>query len=387
MLLIIGAIPLAWLQLKRERIRLVVALAGIGFAVILMFMQMGFRDALFESTVVLHNRLKADIVLISPQSTALIAMKSFSQRRLYQALGFAGVESVSPMYLGFGLWRNPETLGTRAIMVIGVRPEEEVLDLPGLLANQQQIKRPDTVLFDQASRAEFGPIATLYEQQQHVVTEVDNRQIRVDGLFTLGASFGADGNVITSDLNFLRLFPQRESGAIDVGLIRLQPGANAEQVIANLRSRLPSDVTVLSKQGFADFEREYWSNSTAIGFIFTLGTMMGFIVGTVIVYQILYTDVSDHLAEYATLKAMGYTNLYLLSVVFQEALILSVLGFLPGFILCFGLYDLTENATSLPISMTINRGLLIFGLTLVMCIISGAIAVRKVQDADPADIF
>lgn len=381
------AIPLAWLQLKRERVRLLIALAGIGFAVILMFMQLGFRDALYASAVRLHLAFKTDVVLVSPQSTAIIAMQSFPRRRLYQTLGFAGVQSVSPVYLDFALWKNPETLGTRGILVVGLNPSVDVLDAPGLQESRQQMKLADTVLFDRDSRAEFGPITTWLEQGRTVRTEVGTRRIQVGGLIQLGASFGADGNIVTSDLNFLRLFPNRDPGQIDVGLIQLEPGADLERVIANLRASLPNDVTVFSKQDFVDFEQDYWRSSTAIGFIFTLGTLMGFIVGTVIVYQILYTDVSDHLAEYATLKAMGYTNFYLLTIVFQEAVILSFLGYIPGFFLCIGLYHLTRNATALPVSMTLDRSILVLALTLIMCVISGAIAVRKVQDADPADIF
>lgn len=381
------AIPLAWLQLRRERIRLLVALAGIGFAVILMFMQLGFRDALLESSVVMHRQLNTDVVLISPQSNALIAMDQISRRRLYQALGFPEVESISPLYLDFALWQNPDTRITRSIMVMGFPPQDKVFDIAAVQDNISQITLEDVVLFDRASREEFGPVAEWFEAGRIVTTEVGNRRVQVGGLFELGASFGADGNLITSDINFLRIFERRSPAGIDAGLIRLKPETDPELVVEAMRQALPDDVLVLTKEGFMDFERNYWQSSTAIGFIFSLGAMMGFIVGTVIVYQILYTDVSDHLAEYATLKAMGYTNRYLLVVVFQEALILSVLGYIPGFALCLGLYDLTENATSLPISMTLARSSLIFGLTILMCCISGAIAVRKVQEADPADVF
>jgi putative ABC transport system permease protein len=191
-------------------------------------------------------------------------------------------------------------------------------------------------------------------------------------------------------LNFLRLFNQRKKGLIDVGVVKLKPGTDVQAVLAEMRKNLQDvtrDVKIFSKQEFIEFEQNYWRSSTAIGFIFTLGTAIGFLVGTIIVYQILYTDITDHLPEYATLKAMGYRNLYLLSVVFQEAVILSVLGYIPGLLLAMGLYTLTRNATSLPIAMTVDRAILIFVLTVVMCVISGAIAVRKVQDADPADIF
>ncbi|MFS8775282.1 ABC transporter permease DevC [Synechococcus sp. W65.1] len=381
-------IPLAWLQLMREKIRLLVALAGITFACILMFMQLGFQDSLLESAIRFHVALKGEIFLVSPQSNALIAMNTFSQRRLYQALGFEGVRAVSPVYLSFALWKNPETRRTRSIFVVGVDPSADLVDLPGLTPDElEEIKKADVVLFDRRSRSEFGPIAQWFEAGQEVVTEVGNRRVRVGGLFEMGATFGADGTILTSDLNFLRIFPQRERGLVDIGVVQLQPGVDPKPLLEQMRALLPEDVRVLSRAEFIDMERSYWEEGTAIGFIFGLGVAMGFIVGIVIVYQILYTDVSDHLAEYATLKAMGYTDTYLLGVVLQEALLLAVLGYIPAFALAVLLYDLTASATLLPIAMTFNRAMLVLGLTVSMCFISGAIAVRRLRAADPADIF
>ncbi len=156
---------------------------------------------------------------------------------------------------------------------------------------------------------------------------------------------------------------------------------------SQLAAGLPNDVRVLTLEGFAEVEKQYWETGTAIGFIFTLGTAVGFIVGIVIVYQILYSDVSDHLPEYATLKAMGYTDRYLLGVLLQEALFLAILGFLPGFILSFGLYQVTYAATMLPIFMKTERAIRVWILTVIMCSFSGAIAMRKLRSADPADVF
>ena len=380
-------IPLAWLQLSREKMRLLVALAGISFADILMFMQLGFRDALFDSAVTLHKNLQGDVFLLSPQSEAIISMKSFPRRRLYQALGFEGVQSISPMYMDTALWKNPETRGTRGILVLGFNPRDSVLDLPGVTQNLDTIKMPDVVLFDDTSRPEFGPISQWFNQGKDVTTEVGERRIKVGGVFSLGASFGADGNIVTSDLNFLRLFPKRDRGLIDIGAIKLEPTADLENVLINMRQNLPEDVRVLSKEELIEFEKKYWQTGTAIGFIFTLGTSMGFIVGMVIVYQILYTDVTDHLPEYATLKAMGYKDSYLLTIVFQEALILALLGYFPGIFLASGLYGLTRIATNLPMAMTLVRAVTVLVLTIIMCCVSGAIAVRKLEAADPADIF
>ncbi len=380
-------IPLAWRQLTHDKTRLLVALAGIAFADILMFMQLGFRDALFESAVTFHKQLQGDVFLISTQSTALIAMRSFSSRRLYQTLSFEGVASAEPLFLDTGLWKNPQTQATRGMMVIGFNPERNLMTSPGLEGGMEKTKIPDIVLFDDASRAEFGPVPDLFKQGEIVETEVRSRRVRVGGLFTLGASFGADGNLITSDLNFLRIFPTRSKDLIDVGVIRLKPGVDPITTVAAMRQEFANDVKILTKEEFIDFERTYWEQGTSIGFIFTLGTAMGFIAGIVIVYQILYTDVSDHLPEYATLKAMGYSDLYLLGVVFQEAVILAFLGYIPGSVITFFLYNLTRNATSLPLFMTLTRAVTVLVLTLIMCLVSGAISVRKLQAADPADIF
>lgn len=380
-------IPLAWLQLSREKNRLLIVLAGIAFAVILMFMQLGFQSALYNSATRFHQSLQGDLVLISSRSKSLAFMKAFSWRRLYQVLSFDGVESISPVYVGFKEWKNPDNGSLRIIYIYGFDPVKSVFNLPGLPENIEQIKVNENILFDRASRLEYGAVATEFEQGKPIVTELGGKRVNVVGLFTLGSSFGADGNVIMSDLNFLRLFPERKLGEIEIGLIHLKPQVDAKTVLERIEHSLPKDVIVFTHQGFVDFEKSYWKTSTAIGFIFTLGVGMGFVVGMVIVYQILYADVSEHLSEYATLKAMGYKNIYLLLIVFQEAIILAILGYIPGFSLSLGLYDLTKNATFLPLAMTPERALLVLILTIAMCLISGVIAMRRLNQADPADIF
>lgn len=380
-------IPLAWLQLSREKTRLLIVLAGIAFAVILMFLQLGFQSALYDSATRLHQNLQGDLFLISTRSRSLPYMKPFSWRRLYQTLSFEGVESISPIYVGFKEWRNPYNGNFRAIYVYGFEPVKSIFKFPEVAQYLDQLKIKENILFDRASRIEYGPIAREFGQGKLITTELSGKRVNVAGLFNLGPSFGADGNIIMSDLNFLRIFSDRKLGEIDIGLIQLKPHADAKSILKKLENSLPKDVKIFNHQGFIEFEKQYWKTSTAIGFIFTLGVAMGFIVGTVIVYQILYTDVSDHLSEYATLKAMGYKNIYLESVVFQEAIILGVLGYIPGFSLSLGLYDLAKNSTFLPIEMVLSRALLVLILTIIMCSISGLIAVRRIRKADPADIF
>jgi ABC-type antimicrobial peptide transport system, permease component len=184
--------------------------------------------------------------------------------------------------------------------------------------------------------------------------------------------------------------PEEQSrglNTVDIGLLRVRPGADVEAIARTLRDQLPKDVAVLTKPEFVDMELDYWRNNTAIGFVFTLLTIMSFVVGIILVYQILYTDVADHWTQYATLKAIGYSNRYLLGVVFQQALLLGMMGFIPGYLTALVLYRVTANATGLLMQMTLGRGLNILLATVLMCLISGAIAIRKVQSADPAEVF
>ena len=74
----------------------------------------------------------------------------------------------------------------------------------------------------------------------------------------------------------------------------------------------------------------YQQTRRPTGIIFGFGVLIGVLVGLVIVYQVLSTDVADHLREYATFKAMGYGPGFFLGVVFEEALILGIMGFMPG---------------------------------------------------------
>ena len=311
----------------------------------------------------------------------------FSRRRLYQVLSIKGVASISPVYVGFGDWKNPDRGTFRTIYVYGFDVGDIATRLPEVNQAIDTIKLEQNILFDRASRLEYGAIAAQFEQGHPVATELNGKRVKVSGLFTLGPSFGADGNIITSTDNFLRLFPERTLNEITIGLIQVQPGSSIATIQAQIAATLPKDVRILTHSEFVEFEQQYWQTSTAIGFIFTLGVSMGFIVGTVIVYQILYADVSSHLTEYATLKAMGYRNSYLLAVVFQEAIILAILGYIPGFLLTICLYDLTQAATFLPMKMGFDRAIFVLLLSILMCAVSGAIAMGRLRRADPADIF
>ena len=380
-------IPLAWLLLTRQPLRLFVALAGISFAGILMFMQLGFRDGLFDASVTVHRLFDADLVLISPRSMSSISMSGFPRRRLVQAMAHPDVQGTTPVNWNFLLWRNPETLSTRSILALGFEPGDPLFTDPELAAKAQALTKHGRVLFDQLSRDEFGPISDWFREGRTVETELSGKRVRVAGLVTLGPSFGADGNLLTSRETYLDLLPSTPPGSIEIGLVRLRPGADQEAVARSLTASLPSDVKVFTRHQFIEFEKNYWRTSTSIGFIFSLGAAMGFVVGCVIVYQILYSDVSDHLPEYATLLAMGYRLKTLLGVVAREGIFLAVMGYVPAYAAGQALYALVRSSTKLPVAMDLSRATLVFSLILVMCMGSALLAMRRLVDADPAEIF
>jgi putative ABC transport system permease protein len=377
---------LAWYQLISEKRRLVAALAGIAFAVLLQLMQFGFRDALFTSATTLHSHLRGELVIVSTQYEYLLATGSVTRRRFQQAQAVPGVAAVAPVYVGGAAFKNIETLDDRRILIVAFDPDDDVIDEPTVVAGLDRIRIPDVVLFDERGRLDFGPVAERVRAGGDLKAQLGGRQVTVGGLFTLGVSFAANGHLVMSDATF-RTLTGRPEGTCELGVVRLAPGTDVASAQAAIEAQLPDDVRVLTQQQFIDVERAFWDKSSPIGFIFLLGTLIGLLVGAVIVYQILYTDVSDHLGEYATLKAMGYSDRHFYYVVLEEALILSVAGFPFGFASALLLYAVARNVTRLPITMTTSRALLVFVLTVAMCAVAGMMATRKLRAADPAEVF
>ncbi len=377
---------LAWRQLLSDRARLATAIAGVMFASLLVFMQLGFRGALFDSASNLLTAMRADMFLAHPMTEASFRTEQIPRARAWQALADPDVVLAVPIYLAQATVRNPRTGGRRAAQVIGLDPAGQALDFQGLTALAPLLSRPDTFAWDMRSKPEFGPIAEWFNQRGAFGVQLGNRDFEVVGLVEIGPSFGADGNAVMSETNFRRIFTRQASNA-DMVALRLRPGADPAQVQARLQALLPRDVAVRSHAQMVAEERRYWEEGTAIGFIFGFGSIMGLVVGMVIVYQILFADVAGHLSEYATLKAMGYSNFYLARVVMGAAVILAFIGFLPGYVLSIFLYDYVAEATFLPLHMPLDRAATVFLLIFAMCAVAGLLAVRKLRDANPADMF
>lgn len=385
--LLIRRTPLGFLQLKHDRLRLLVSIAGILFADTLMFMQLGIMAGLYDSNTMFHKHLNADVLIMSTRAQQLINMSTFPRRRVFQARDVAGVEDAQSSYLSFSQWRNPETKEKTYMLIIGVNPLDKSMEMPEVNAQLDKIKLADTYLFDRGTRGNYKNTVEALNHNKQVSTEIDRRSIKLAGLFTVGASFAVDGAVITSDQNFLRLFPKRTPGQVSLGLVRVKPGYDPEAVAKQLNKQLPADVHAVTKEGFVNFEHGYLDAASPISLVFGMGTVIGFIIGTALVYQVLSTDVNDHLSEYATFKAIGYSDFYLYGVLIEEIAVLSTLGFIPAVFAANGLYYVLRTYGSLAVDMPLSRLILIYFLTLLMCGLSAFIASGKLRKADPAEIF
>lgn len=383
--------PLAWLNLIHEPRRLAIAAAGIGFAALLMFMEVGFYNALLDSTVEIFERLDADLIMTSRAKFALPAREWFDRQRLGQAQAIVDGD-VTPIYLetiGAQLRRPGEK--SRTIRVIAWP-----LDKPGLMIDEVATRATDlrqngTAIFDRRSKSHFGfpggsRDATDYESQ------LGGQPLRLVGDFRLGTDFANNGNLIMSTSSFARFFSWRAGGEdplsqVDLGAIRLRDGVDPERAAKRLNQSLPNDVRVVTKSRAISQEKTFWRTNAPIGYIFTVGAVMGFIVGTVICYQIIFADITDHLAEFATLKAMGYSDTYFLRIVIWQSFYLSWIGFVPGALVSWGLYTLLGEVTGLMMVFRLTLLVFVWLATLLMCVVSGLLALRKLHAADPAELF
>lgn len=384
--------PLAWKNLTHQPRRLVVAASGVAFAVILIFMELGFLSALLESTVQVLRRLKGDIVLVSRAQYALVAGERFDIRRLYAAKEVVGVAAASPVYIEStaALLRARNQRGY-PIRVLAVHEDDPPLDIAEFASHRQLLNQDATALADVTSRRKYG-FPRAEQPLAGYRGELNGKELRLVGQFHLGVDFATDGNLLMTAANFARFFPRRAGGGnpldvVDLGVVRLESGAGADQVLAALRRALPDDVQALTKQQMITREKYFWRTNAPLGYIFMVGAAMGFVVGVVICYQIVYADIADHLREFATLKAIGYGRGYFLGLILRQCLYLAVLGFLPGLVISYVSYRILAVVTGLTMDLTPGLALGVLATTAAMCVLSGFFAVTKLFAADPADLF
>jgi putative ABC transport system permease protein len=388
--------PLAWLNTTNSLSKLTLAASGIGFAVVLMFMQIGFLNGLFDSAVQVLRLLDADYVLISPARYTVPSEQRFDIGFVRQVASVPGVKSVHPIYIDRSL-SEIRVIGhvSRSIRAIGVPSGVNIFTTDEMNTKCQQLLRADDALVDRKSKEKYGFEKRDLTKLREQVAELSGKSVQFQDWVEVGTDFVYDGSLILSDRGVEHYFPLRNPkgnplDAVDLGLIKVDEAArdnNQETLRNEIKGILGPSVELMSKSDLIDREIGFWQRNTPIGAIFSIGTVMGLVVGVIICYQILFTDISDHLPEFATLKAIGYGTSYFLRFVFMQSLYLSVLGFLPGWLVSWGLYHFLSEWTGLVMRLTVPRIAFVFILTLVMCTISGLLAVRKLISTDPASLF
>ncbi len=389
--------PVAWLLLVDHPARLILAVLRIAFAVVLMCTQLLFMTSVLDTQCRPIQALAADLFVVSNRQYTIVLDEPFPRRRLYQALDVEGVISAAPLYYEMGNGRlralaSDEPGGVdRQIRVFGMNPHDTVFSDPEIQAHAALLEPMETALFDSSSRLRYGPSRQggdiLRPFHPGDWAELAGRRVQIVGTFHLGPDYAQHGNLLMSDVNFVRYFPERQLGWPSLGLLRLSPGADPHQVARALRRSLPGDVEVFTHAEMLWRETMYFLRRTPTGIVFGFGLLVGFAVGVITCNQILFSDVIENLPQLATLKAIGYTNRFLFRLVAQEGLWLGVLGFCPGLAVSLAATYGLEAITGVVMRLTLGRVLLVGAMTLVMCLLSAVIAVRKAIKADPAEVF
>jgi putative ABC transport system permease protein len=390
--------PLAWRNLTHDLRRLVLAICGIAFAVLLMFTQVGFQNALFDSQAKLIDDLQGDLFIVSKAKFTLASENRFPISRLNQARSCPGVLGAYPVYTELTtsvLRRINAGMGNRGypLRTIGFYLDDPIFSSMDVNHQLDRLRLQHSALIDRKSKHNKFPVPynddTALKEQR---LELGGKQLTLVGTFDLGTDFAHDGNLVMSAENFAHYFPHRVRwgdplGMIDIGVVHMAANADPHDVRDFMQRTLDKDVYVFTREQYRAVEVRFWDESTPIGTIFLAGKLIGFIVGMVICYQVIYSDIADHMAEFATLKAMGYTTRYFILMILTEAVLLALLGFVPGTVVSRLLYSWLSGKTGLLMIMSLSSLAFVFLTTVIMCIASGMLAVRKLLTADPVNLF
>ena len=383
---LLGRLPIGWLQLTHNPMRFAAALTGVAFANVLVFVQLGIMNSMGAATVRPYGFFAADVMISAADANALTDGGNVARQWLLQALADPDVTEGMGLFIGNVPWDRGDA--DISLTAFGIDPAKPAFLAPAITGDAPLLEVQDAALLDRLARGLTRDEAAAIRPQSPLSFETQGRTVTAYSTFAGGGGFGGDGYLILSDQTFLSLFPARRSTAPDHILLHLRPGADVATVVARLRSTVSDPA--LRIRSYADAAQEelaYQQTKRPTGIIFGFGVLIGVLVGLVIVYQVLSTDVADHLREYATFKAMGYGQRFFMGIVLEEALILGTLGFIPGLAVGGTILTAMGKVTTLPLAVTPSMALTVLSGTVVFSALSGAIATRRLAAADPADLF
>ena len=374
-------VPLAWRILTYDKRRSGLALIGIFMAILLVFVELGFFYAVPRGGLLLYDNMRFDLLLASNQYEYQAQPGSFPLGQLDRIRAAPEVQAASPIYFGFGKWKSGEGGLWPDVFVIGFDPASQIFVPDSITRQTDLLERPDTVLIDTQTRPMFGPLNTGR------VVDISDHKVTIGGQYVMGTGFMGLGVVMASAANFARLFPLRGLGVVNLGAIQLKHGIDPDKAVANLRKLAGSDAQIFTRSELDADETAYWTTRTSVGIIFGSGLLISFVVGIMIVYQIVSTQVSTLLPQFATLKAVGYPDRTLAGTVSAASLMIVMAGFVPAFGAALGLYSVIQQKTLLPVEMSGMRIAAVFAAALAIVIISALLSIGVLRRADPADVF
>jgi putative ABC transport system permease protein len=374
-------VPLAWRILAYDKRRTALALIGIFMAILLVFVELGFFYAVPRGGLLLYDNMRFDLLLTSDQYEYQAQPGAFPLTQLERVRSSPDVAEVTPIYFGFAKWKSGEGNLWPDVFMIGFDPASNIFIPDSINGQTAALDRVDTVLVDSSTRPIFGPLGTGR------VVEIDDRKVTIGGQYVLGTGFMGLGVALTSPANFARLFPQRGAPIVNLGAIRLKAGVDPARAAGDLQGLAGAGTRIFTRQELDAHETAYWTTRTSVGIIFGSGLLISLVVGIMIVYQIVSTQVGQQLPQFATLKAIGYRDRSLTATVSAMSLLIVIAGFIPALAAALGLYSLIRQETLLPVMMTEMRLLAVFAAALGMAVISALLSVWVLRRADPADVF
>ncbi len=379
------AFAVAWRILTYQKGRTALAVGGIFVAILLIFVELGFFVAVPQGGLLVYKHMRFDLLVTSNRYAYQTESGFFARARLDQVRANPDVAQANAVYIGNAKWQDPQGGKRIDATVIGFDPGSDVFSVPDLIAQKQVLERPDTVLVDRQTRSIFGPLDTGR------VIDLGGHKVTIGGRYTLGTGFLGLAVVAASEDTFFRIFgtgPRpRPRDTVNLGLITLKPGADPGKIARALREVLPQDTQVLTRDQLDANEIAFWTTKTGTGLIFGSGLVVAFIVGIMILYQTLATQITRQLPQFAMLKAIGHTNRRLEAIVLIEAMLVMLAAFLPAVAVSLWLYGVIRAQTLLPVTMSPVELGGVFVVAVVMSAISAMLSLVRLRRADPAEIF
>ena len=365
--------------LLQDRLRFLITVSGVAFAVMLVLVQVGLFLGLLGYATVTIEHAGADLWVTSRNTANVDFAIPFSENYVQRVRSVPGVACADNLIVGFVRITLP--VGTTESMMIYGLEHFAHWNLPWrvLEGDLADLRRGKFFFLDDSARKRYG------EVRVGEFREVSGYRLRLIGRTAEAKSFTTTPVAFVDFRLAQQLDASTLSGKTTYILVRVARGADVATVQSEIQRRLPfHDVQTRSR--WAQISRNYWINNTGLGMSMYLTVFLGCLVGVVIVAQTLYTSVMEHFKEFATVKAIGGSNLDIYRIIGKQAAIAGVCGFAVGSALSLAMAQAMALADLTLVLEPPFFGMVFLG-TLFFCLSASALSFWKISGMDPALVF